>query len=109
MLEYTLQFLLLLLIVIAAYLIYERYSGKQRKADSALYVDALRDLLDGRQESAFTKLRQVVSEDAANLDAYIRLGQILRENNKLQSFLDRFIIRVIAQFMKRFDEKRRVG
>ena len=82
MVEYLFQFLILLLVVIAAYLIYERFFNKTKKPDSHVYVDALRDLLDGRQESAFSKLRQVVTEDAANLDAYLRLGRILRENNQ---------------------------
>jgi lipopolysaccharide biosynthesis regulator YciM len=82
MLEYTFQFLILLLVVVAAYLIYERFFSMTSKPDSRSYVDALRDLLDGRQESAFSKLRQVVAEDAGNLDAYIRLGRILRENNQ---------------------------
>lgn len=82
MLEYTFEFLLLLLIVITAYLMYERFVRKSHKPKSSVYVDALQDLLDGKQESAFTKLRQVVTEDAGNLDAYLRLGRILRENNQ---------------------------
>jgi lipopolysaccharide biosynthesis regulator YciM len=80
--EYALVFLVLLLIVITIYLVYERLLSRRRKPESSIYFEALRDLLDGRQESAFTKLRQVVAEDASNLDAYLRLGQILRENNQ---------------------------
>lgn len=87
MLEYTLQFLLLLLIVIAAYLLYERFVRKKVQPPMAAYVDALRDLLDGKQESAFTKLRQVVTEDTANIDAYLRLGRILRDNKQAERAL----------------------
>ncbi|MFQ5452973.1 MAG: tetratricopeptide repeat protein [Candidatus Zixiibacteriota bacterium] len=82
MVEYLLTFLVLLLISVALYLLYERYFRPQIKTQSELYLEALRDLLDDRQESAFTKLRQVVTEDSTNIDAYLRLGKILRDNNK---------------------------
>ena len=88
MVEYAFEFLILLLVVLAAYLVYERFVGRTRKSDSSGYVEALRELLDGRQESAFTKLRQVVSEDASNLDAYLRLGRILRENSQPERALE---------------------
>ncbi|MCX6835986.1 MAG: hypothetical protein NTW07_12840, partial [candidate division Zixibacteria bacterium] len=87
MAEYVFEFLLLLLLVLAAYLVYERIISGGKKPESTVYIDALRDLLDGRQESAFTRLRQVVTEDANNLDAYLRLGRILRENNQPQRAL----------------------
>ncbi|MCP4684318.1 MAG: tetratricopeptide repeat protein [bacterium] len=82
MTEYFLVFLFLLLVAAVFYIGYERLFRRSSKPDSSLYVDALRELLDGRQESAFTKLRQVVAEDSTNLDAYIRLGLILRDNNR---------------------------
>jgi len=87
MVQYGFQFLLLLLFVLAVYLIYERLVNRTKKPESMTYVEALRDLLDGRQESAFTKLRQVVAEDSGNLDAYLRLGRILRDNNQPQRAL----------------------
>jgi lipopolysaccharide biosynthesis regulator YciM len=82
MTEYILVVLVLVLGVVAVYLGYQRYTGRGHKSVSALYVEALQDLLDGRQIAAFTKLRQVVAEDSNNIDAYLRLGQILRENKK---------------------------
>ncbi len=84
MVEYMFEFLLLLLIVLAVYLVYERFAGRSKVPEPTLYQDALRDLLDERQEAAFSKLRQVVAEDGSNLDAYLRLGRILRENNQPQ-------------------------
>jgi lipopolysaccharide biosynthesis regulator YciM len=82
MTEYLLIFLILLLGSLVFYLIYERYIGQTTKSVSSLYLDALKDLLDGRAVSAFTKLHKVVAEDSSNIDAYLRLGQILRENKK---------------------------
>ena len=80
------QELLIILVIVfgatALYLAYERYFNRGKESHSEIYLNALRDLLDNRQEAAFTKLRQVVSEDTNNLDAYLRLGQILRNYNK---------------------------
>ncbi len=82
MVEYVVIFLALFIIALVSYLLYDRYFRKEKRTESAVYVEALRDLLDGKQESAFTKLRQVVTEDSTNVDAYLRLGHILRENKR---------------------------
>ncbi len=82
MLNYILFLLLVCMGAMLAYLLYERFYRKNKAAESTLYVDALRDLVDSKFESAFTKLRQVVTTDSGNIDAYLRLGRILREHNK---------------------------
>lgn len=82
MLESLLLLLVFIFGALAFYFMYERYYKKTQQAEPSLYVEALRNLLDGKQESAFTKLRQVVVEDANNVDAYLRLGKILREHNR---------------------------
>jgi len=82
MTEYFLVFFGLLLVAAILYLVYQRFGGKPRRKDNQLYLEALRDLLDGKQETAFGKLRHVVTEDSSNLDAYLRLGRILRENGQ---------------------------
>ncbi|HKK20079.1 MAG TPA: tetratricopeptide repeat protein [candidate division Zixibacteria bacterium] len=82
MVEYVLTFFFLLAVSVALFLLYDRYLRPQPRKESELYVEALCDLLDGREETAFTKLRQVVAEDSSNVDAYLRLGQILRSNKR---------------------------
>jgi len=82
MLDYILVLLVLFFALTTGYLAYEKYTRKGKRSSSTDYLDALRNLLDGKQESAFTKLRQVVMEDSNNLDAYLRLGQILREHGR---------------------------
>jgi len=82
MLVYILGLLVFLLGALCFFLLYDRFRLKRRQPVSSLYVEALVALLDGKQESAFTKLRQVVADDSNNIDAYLRLGQILRENNQ---------------------------
>lgn len=82
MVDYVLSLLVLFFGALAFYLVYDRFLNRPRMPESSTYLDALRDLLDGRQESAYTKLRQVVADEPGNVDAYLRLGQILRENNQ---------------------------
>ena len=80
--EYILIFVLLLAVTTGLYALIDRFFDKKVKSDSIVYVEALRDLLDGREESAFSKLRLAVAEDSENLDAYLRLGQLLRDYGK---------------------------
>lgn len=82
MTQYLLGFLVLFLGSVVFYLVYERYFRREREDDSSLYIEALQNLIDGKEESAFTKLRQVVADDSSNIDAYLRLGQILRNYKK---------------------------
>ncbi|MFQ5498118.1 MAG: tetratricopeptide repeat protein [Candidatus Zixiibacteriota bacterium] len=83
MIEYIVIFLILLGVSIAFYLLWERFTrGVVPKRDSAQYVQALRELLDDNMERAFGLLRQVVAEDSSNVDAYLRLGRILRDKGR---------------------------
>jgi lipopolysaccharide biosynthesis regulator YciM len=82
MLEYVLVFVILLVASAVLYVLYERFVRPTGPTVASLYVEALQDLLDDRAESAFTKLRQVVAEDSTNIEAYLRLGQILREHKR---------------------------
>lgn len=82
MINYFLVFFILLIVSVIFFLLYERYFRPKTKSGSELYVEALCNLLDGRKETAFSQLRQVVAQDSNNIDAYLRLGQILREYKK---------------------------
>ncbi len=82
MIEYILMFSFLMLGAMVFYYLYERFFTHRSRTSSDIYMEALKNLLDGHQEKAFSKLREVVAEDSSNIDAYIRLGIILRENNK---------------------------
>lgn len=82
MFDFILILLVLIFGAISFYFIYDRFFMTPEKKTSTIYLSALKDLLNSRQEAAFSKLRQVVTEDPNNIDAYLRLGQILREHNK---------------------------
>lgn len=88
MLESLLLLLVLLFGAISFYLMYERYYKRVQQSEPSQYIEALRNLLDGKQEAAFTKLRQVIAEDPTNVDAYLRLGRILREHNRADRALE---------------------
>lgn len=82
MIEYFVLFLVLLATAVVLNMIFNRSPWSARRTDSSLYVEALQELLDGHRQAAFGKLRQVVSEDSGNIDAYLRLGRLLREHKK---------------------------
>jgi len=76
-------FLLAVIALILVYFFYDRYrKEKKGKTDPEVYIEGLKAQLDGREEMAFTKFRDVVAEDSDNIDAYVRIGDILRKYGK---------------------------
>ncbi|MCI0330645.1 MAG: tetratricopeptide repeat protein [candidate division Zixibacteria bacterium] len=70
-----------------AYLLiwYWKKLGKRREMLApTLYLDALKNLLSGEESLAYQKLKMVVASDSGNVDAYLRLGDILRHRNQLE-------------------------
>lgn len=80
-------FLLAVIALILVYLFYDRYKKEKRGKDPTVYIEGLRAMLDGQEELAFSKFRAVVSEDSENVDAYIRIGDILRKYGKVDKSL----------------------
>lgn len=77
----TIAELLLLLLFLAvaaggAYFYMQR-RDRGRAAPVSPYAEGLRAILDGDAPRAMQKMREVVSADTSNVDAYIRLGQLL--------------------------------
>jgi len=75
-------FLLAVIALILILFFYDRYKKDKKAKDPTLYIDGLKAMLDGYEEAAFSKFRQVVAEESDNIDAYIRLGNILRKYGK---------------------------
>ncbi|UCD17919.1 MAG: hypothetical protein JSV44_03165 [Candidatus Zixiibacteriota bacterium] len=80
-------FLLAIIALILVFIYYDRYKKDKKGKDPALYIEGLRALLDGREEAAFHKFREVVAEDSGNIDAYLRIGDILRKYGKADKAL----------------------
>ncbi len=71
----------------AAYLLiwYWKKLGQRREMlTPTLYLDALKNLLSGEESLAYQKLKMVVAADSSNVDAYLRLGDILRHRKQLE-------------------------
>lgn len=58
-------------------------SSRSRKSQAPkLYMDALRALVDGDDHLAFERLKMTANEDSSNIDAYLKLGDLLRKRGK---------------------------
>jgi len=51
------------------------------------YVEALRHLVDGNEDLAYTRLVETVRVDTSNIDAYLLLGEMLRRGGNLERAL----------------------
>jgi len=79
---YPLLIVILALLVVALYPVIRDFF-RQRRSTLPAYVEGLKLLLDGKKKEAAIKLKQAVDEDTNNIDAYIRLGDILLEEGDI--------------------------
>jgi lipopolysaccharide biosynthesis regulator YciM len=68
--------LFLVVILLAFYTVYTR--KKVVKEEDQPYVQALKHMAEGENRLAVEKFKEAVRENSANIDAYIKLGTILR-------------------------------
>ncbi len=61
---------------------YRRAQSGPEAHDPLTYIEGLKALLRGQDELAFSKLKETVSADTNNVDAYIHLGNIFRRRKK---------------------------
>jgi lipopolysaccharide biosynthesis regulator YciM len=61
--------------------------ARESKQSTGLYISALRALLADDKVRAEQMLKKVVASDPTNIDAYIRLGDLLREQGKVKRAL----------------------
>ena len=67
--------------------IWLRRRGHLAASSPDAYTQALSALISGDRREALARLKEAVHEDSENLDAYIRLGDLLRENGAAQKAL----------------------
>lgn len=77
--------LFLLLIMVFFWSRAERF---KKKSSPQKYIEALKALIAGEENLAFTKLREVVLEDTDNVDAYLKLGDLFRKRNRADKALE---------------------
>ena len=69
--------------VAGAAILWTRTQRRRVSQAPRLYTEALRALVDGEDQMAFERLKAVVSEDSSNVDAYLKLGDLLRRRGHL--------------------------
>lgn len=83
------------------------YVVKRRAAPPVnTYPDALKALLDGRELEAMRRLRDTVMHDTDNVDAYIRLGRLIREKGDAEKAANIHQSLTVRPTLKREDELR---
>jgi len=80
-------FLLAVLALVVIYVYYDRFRREKKSNYPTAYIEGLRMMLESRDEAAFSRFRDVIAEDSTNIDAYIRIGNILRKYNKADKAL----------------------
>ncbi len=69
--------LIIAVLIFLLFWIFKRKSGKTKSRTP--YIDALHLLLDGKNDEALEWLKKTVKEDTENIMAYIKLGDIFRQ------------------------------
>jgi lipopolysaccharide biosynthesis regulator YciM len=81
--------IIVLAVAIAAYLVWrvKRVKPTASSSNHSTYARALNCLLEGDDEGAMRNLREAIREDTQNIDAYIRLGDLLRKRGEIDKAL----------------------
>jgi lipopolysaccharide biosynthesis regulator YciM len=74
-------------VLIVVFYLFRRTQIRPEKFDTNIYIDGLKALLRGQDEQAFASLKETVTADSDNVDAYIQLGNIFRRRKKVQQAL----------------------
>lgn len=72
-------------VLLVAILFFQR--KRKRKIHRSAYIDALYALIDGRRNDALRLLTRAVKNGEGDVDAYLQLGNLLRENNQPEKAL----------------------
>ena len=65
---------------VLAYYLYTKVNPTKKSDIKELYAEGLDMLVSGKKYSAYNNFKEIISKDSNNVMAYLRLGQILREN-----------------------------
>ena len=68
-----------IILIVVVYIINKRPS--QQPSDIELYNEALKAIIDNNEEKAFKILKNIITKDSNNTEAYLLLGNLLRERD----------------------------
>ena len=66
---------------------FERRKAAEQDPARQRYYAGLRAMISGDSESAFQRFKESVLEDSQNVDAYLRIGDLLRDRGQAQRAL----------------------
>ena len=81
----TLPFIIISFVVIIVGLTFFYFQPKQQTKTESIYTDALNAMVRGDKRTALKHLRDVVKQDTNHVDAYLQMGDILREEGNAQA------------------------
>ena len=81
----TWPFIIILFVVIIGGLTFFYFQPKQQAKTESIYTDALNAMVRGDKRTALKHLRDVVKQDTNHIDAYLQMGDILREEGNAQA------------------------
>jgi len=67
------------ILIVVGIVVLRRLRATPRRSSQNPYIEALKLLVEGQRDGAFAKLQESVKSGAAPTDAYIKLGNLLRE------------------------------
>jgi len=76
---------IILLLIAAGGFIFYFYRPKKQKRTESIYTHALNAMVKGDTRTALKHLRNVVKQDTNHIDAYLQMGDILREEGNAQA------------------------
>ena len=81
----TLVFFIGLIILIISGFTFFYFQPKQQAKTESIYTNALNAMVRGDRRTALSHLRDVVKQDTNHIDAYLQMGDILREESNAQA------------------------
>ncbi|MFH0777249.1 MAG: tetratricopeptide repeat protein [Candidatus Eisenbacteria bacterium] len=85
----ALAILILLALILGLYLVWRlrRENAAAPSQNHTAYAGALNCLLEGDDDGAMRNLKEAIRQDTQNVDAYIRLGDLLRKRGEVEKAL----------------------
>lgn len=85
--SYLLLLIPLVVVGVLTFMALYRRRSMPRQTALETYIDGLRYLTTGDEQTAFIKLRQAVDQDTDNIDAYLKMGDIFRNRGLVEKAL----------------------
>ena len=79
---YIFSVIFLALLALTLFILY--FKPKKKHPPESLYTKALNAIIQGDKKIAIKHLRDVVKQDTSHIDAYLQIGNILREEGNVE-------------------------